>query len=320
MPFLKPSPRHFSLFAIAASILLLFLILLSGDQVLPSYTFVPYPFIRDRISGKCDLQCLPDPFEKPGMLYHGSDVDVSNTRWIPFPQSSINNGEFHSSAIFNDTPPAEALEGACLQYMKQLSRNDSEMDWVRDRTVLFIGSSHDRNNIRNFCQEVHGTYSTIGDHTAGACRLERYGLVLAFWFLYGVIDSDNYDWFSPAESRPLTFESRIKEIMIPWMTKAGIKSPDLVIETSLFWDDGFLKQVAHSNRKGNEAFTYSELAWHRFRIRALVSYTRSLFGSDIPIMLRTRHFRESNKWNRVLSFYDGDQHFKHGPVTWLFGE
>lgn len=58
--------------------------------------------------------------------------------------------------------------------------------------------------------------------------------------------------------------------------------------------------AARSNRKGHEPLTYQELSWHRSRVRCLVSYTRSLFGDNIPIMFRTRHLRESNKGNRVL--------------------
>ncbi|KIO26215.1 hypothetical protein M407DRAFT_243785 [Tulasnella calospora MUT 4182] len=138
------------------------------------------------------------------------------------------------------------------------------------------------------------------------------------------------------------------------MREENLGNPDLIIETSLFWDDNFFhKRADHYNRTHLDSpFTYTELVWHRSRVHAMIHYTRQLYGPKIPIMFRTRHFRFDNNWNHILrlfqldqsvraiaaelgiklftwggkleghtnEFYDGDQHFKKGPVTWLFGD
>ncbi|KAF8531936.1 hypothetical protein JB92DRAFT_3092116 [Gautieria morchelliformis] len=301
-------------------------------------------------SPKCISTCTSDPFKRPGTLVAGPHS--SDTRWIPFsPVQPLNS----SNIDYNAPVPRDALELASPQYMKLMSQSNqtSDMDWVKNKTVLFIGSSHDRNNIQYLCEELHGAYSSVGGHVAGFCNVTTHHLVLAFWFTYGSIDSDAYDWFSPPERRPLTFESRIEQVMLPWMAKQSISKPDLVIETSLFWDDGFLNQLCgHQNcTSRNQPLTYFELAWHRSRVHELVAYTRTLYGKEIPIMFRTRHVRESNTYNRIMrifqldqnlrmvareldvklfrwgnllegvtTFYDGDQHFQRGPTTWLFGD
>lgn len=57
----------------------------------------------------------------------------------------------------------------------------------------------------------------------------------------------------------------------------------------------------------NQPFTYSELIWHRSRVHALIHRTRELYGPNVPIMFRTRHFRKNNNWNRVRHIFQLDQ-------------
>ena len=62
-----------------------------------------------------------------------------------------------------------------------------------------------------------------------------------------MVDSESADWFREHEQRPITFEKRIKEIMLPIMDEAGIGGdvkPDLVVFGSLFWDEVFLTEVS----------------------------------------------------------------------------
>lgn len=121
-----------------------------------------HPFFFQR--NHCVSQCKSDPFKRPGTLYLGSEV--SDTRWIPFPPNGINDVRSLKSINRESTiPEAFSLQSdACPQYMKRLSQNDtSSMDWILNKTILFIGSSHDR--YERFCQLIfHGKYSTIGDH------------------------------------------------------------------------------------------------------------------------------------------------------------
>lgn len=93
----------------------------------------------------CSPSCPSDPFTKPGTLVYGPRP--SDTRWLPFPPQPVFAGPLQSADIQYDAPvPQGALELACPQYMKSLadSNGTAEMDWVRDKTLLFIGSSHDR--------------------------------------------------------------------------------------------------------------------------------------------------------------------------------
>lgn len=115
----------------------------------PIKTLKTSPFISavltDNMRSKipeCSSMCAPDPFNRPGTLLLGANP--SDTRWIPFPpQMSMTH--FNSANIDYHAPvPQDALELASPQYMRMLSNGTSGMDWVKNKTVLFIGSSHDR--------------------------------------------------------------------------------------------------------------------------------------------------------------------------------
>jgi len=67
----------------------------------------------------------------------------------------------------------------------------------------------------------------------------------------GMVDSESADWFREHEQRPITFEKRIKEIMLPIMDEAGIGGnvkPDLIVFGSLFWDEVFLTEVSKAGQ------------------------------------------------------------------------
>ena len=63
-----------------------------------------------------------------------------------------------------------------------------------------------------------------------------------------MVDDETADWFVSTEKRPITFERRIPEIMIPCMQEAGLEDmkPDLVVFSSLFWDESFIWRVSPS--------------------------------------------------------------------------
>ncbi|KAG9008586.1 hypothetical protein FRB95_001310 [Tulasnella sp. JGI-2019a] len=317
-------------------------------------------FIAETLSGlaspRCPAHCPSDPFVKSGILHLGAYPN--DTRWLPFPHDPIDalSHPLRSETIdYNAIPDMNVFAQASPQYMKMLSVNSTAMPWVVNKTILIIGSSHDRNNIQFMCDDVHGKYTDLGGHKFGYCTIPHYNLTLVNWFLYGMVDSEGFDWFRPTEDRPITFEKRFDEVMIPLMHKQGLAKPNLIIETSLFWDDMFFEIRAkhlNSTHGGHSPLTYSEINWHRSRVHALISKTRQLYGSQVPIMFRTRHLRKDNRWNRVLRifqldqsvraiaeelgiklfdwggnlegqtdmFYDDDQHFKNGPATWLAGD
>ncbi|KAG8884314.1 hypothetical protein FRB97_004578 [Tulasnella sp. 331] len=263
-------------------------------------------------------------FMKSGILHLGAYPN--DTRWLPFPHDPIDalNHPLRSENIDYDTPPDEdAFAQASPQYMKMLASGNTEM--------------------------FHG------GHKFGYCTVPKYNFTMVNWFLYGMVDSEDFGWFRNTEERPITFEKRFDEVMIPLMRQEKLRNPDLIIETSLFWDDNFFdirSKHMNSSHSGSSPLTYSEINWHRSRVHALIAKTRQLYGVKVPIMFRTRHLRKDNRWNRVLRifqldqsvraiaeelgiklfdwggnlegqtdmFYDDDQHFKNGPATWLAGD
>jgi hypothetical protein len=60
-----------------------------------------------------------------------------------------------------------------------------------------------------------------------------------------MIDDETIDDWRPTEQRPLTFERRISEMLVPRMEQEGLAGvqPDLVIMASLFWDDSLFRDV-----------------------------------------------------------------------------
>ncbi len=66
---------------------------------------------------------------------------------------------------------------------------------------------------------------------------------------YGMVDED-YDWYHQEEQVPVTFERRISEMMqVMAAERELIVQPDLVVVTSLFWDEVFMDQVSSGDNK-----------------------------------------------------------------------
>lgn len=79
-------------------------------------------------------------FVKSGFLYLGPYAN--DTRWLNFPHDPVDalDHPIHSKTIdYNVPPDAETFAQAAPQYMKMLSENTTELPWVYNRTILFIG-------------------------------------------------------------------------------------------------------------------------------------------------------------------------------------
>jgi len=252
----------------------------------------------------------------------------------------------------------DVMENAAPRYtMATILKDERAVGFARDKLVTFIGSSHDRNNVEQWCYDVSGRYESWGGHAGGLCHLEWLNLTVANWFLYGMVDNESYDWFRAGDGRPITFEQRIEKIMVPEMKRRGHSGvPDLVVMSSLFWDEDLLWSHAWrlelSSKKHPEyGFTYREIQWHRSRFHELINLVRGMWGQDVPLMFRTRQHRLYNHDGGVLKifqfdqscralakevgvrlftwggkmegwtrYYDGDQHFPEGPSTYIFGD
>ncbi|KZO90793.1 hypothetical protein CALVIDRAFT_542349 [Calocera viscosa TUFC12733] len=139
-------------------------------------------------STPADTGCPFDPYQSPGMIYWGKGAN--DTRWVPFPLSveafepGLGLAELGALANAQGSGLTEGemdALGAGERLMLAMVLGGGE--WARGRNVLFLGDSHDRNNVYHFCDAVGGKYTSWGDHTGGWCGVERLDLTLAVWFL-----------------------------------------------------------------------------------------------------------------------------------------
>ncbi|RSH79695.1 uncharacterized protein EHS24_009347 [Apiotrichum porosum] len=303
-------------------------------------------------SSSCPAHCPSDPFVQPGMLHWSKNGNDNETRWMPFPTAKY-QWEVMPDALhlpLNDTIPPEVWQNAPEQYTARLERHDDAWDWMRNRTVIFVGELE----VEQLCEIIGGRKEPWGGHTGGLCYVERLDLLVMNWFMYGMVDSEG-GW-PEGEAKPATFENRINEVMLPKMREAGFggRKVSLSVVSSLFWDDAFLSiERGRLNKDVGEAHGYlwNEIAWHRGRVRELIQFMRGLFGSDLPLMFRTRQLRLQHDHFKVLrifqldqgcraiakemavrlftwggklegydKFYDDDQHYGKGPNTYVFGD
>ncbi|KAL1405095.1 hypothetical protein Q8F55_008718 [Vanrija albida] len=345
-----PTRAHAArLLAVCAAVVLASVLLLDTQRV-----FSERPYTH-KLFAACPAQCPSDPFTRPGML-HWSPAGLANeTRWVPFPSAreawDVAGGPNAYDLPKADSVPSQAWDGAAPQLAARLEQG-GEVGWLRGRTVLLIGSSHDRNNVQQLCDVLKGKYYSWGGHTGGYCHAAEHDLVLVNWFLYGMVDVEGR--YPPGESPPNTFERRFAEVLVPKMAETGLshRSIDLVVATSLFWDDKFLSEAKTFgvDRAKAHGLLWHEAAWFRHRLRALFAAVRALYP-HAPLMFRTRQLREVHSndamlrifqldqaaravaaqegvalftWGSKLEgytvYYDHDQHFALGPNTYVFGD
>ena len=54
-------------------------------------------------------------------------------------------------------------------------------------------------------------------------------------------------------------------------------------------------------------YFWDELAWHRGRVRKLITKMRDVFGQDLPLMYRTRQLRAHTEHDEMLKIAQLDQ-------------
>jgi hypothetical protein len=75
------------------------------------------------------------------MLHWSKNGNDNETRWMPFPTAKY-QWEVMPDALhlpLNDTIPPEVWQNAPEQYTARLERHDDAWDWMRNRTVVFVG-------------------------------------------------------------------------------------------------------------------------------------------------------------------------------------
>ncbi|WRT70498.1 uncharacterized protein IL334_007496 [Kwoniella shivajii] len=284
-------------------------------------------------SNACISTCLVDPFMRKGVLDYPSHDQYNETRWIPLPpiSSDINQHIKLANIDYSGDLPIEVENMVAEQITAKLNiqfpeqessdaqrdpdsdfksdlNSSSNLDWMKGRMVVFLD---DRNNVEQLCGEVHGTLSNWGGHTGGLCYIERIDLTIVWWFLFGMVDDESLDEWRALESRPITFENKIEQVLLPLMKEAGLeRKPDLVVISSLFWDEGFIKDYPvlypptiplPDHYRDKPGFFLTQIQWHQSRLAQLFTFVRKTYDDDnLPMMSRTRHIRSNMQWGGGL--------------------
>lgn len=65
--------------------------------------------------------------------------------------------------------------------------------------------------------------------------------------------------------------------------------------------------MGNKTRGEGHAYFWSEIAWHRGRVRKMITSIRDMYGADLPLMFRTRQLRLQTKWDSMLKIFQLDQ-------------
>ncbi|EFP85877.2 uncharacterized protein PGTG_11633 [Puccinia graminis f. sp. tritici CRL 75-36-700-3] len=212
-----------------------------GDEEVPEYCYDPY-----RLPGYVERSELPEgPISS--VSWNANDPSARGRR-LARP-----NGVEGSARLTIPTLSAQLLANP----------QASELEFLRNRTVVFIGDSLDRNEVYHLAQETFGQTShrflmpqdlplihspAHHSHRIGIGAHPELGFSIANWFLMSVdIDLPTTPFFHPDEDPPQNFEARFEKFYEPLIynhSEILTPAPDLVVFNSGLWDLVFL-----SNRK-----------------------------------------------------------------------
>ena len=93
---------------------------------------------------ECPSRCVPDPFQEPGIVHVPKGSGVAGTRWLSFEALPLSPPSTPAGRVEQATPAPSVMRRASPPYTALLSANlraedEDSWNWVRNRTVLFIG-------------------------------------------------------------------------------------------------------------------------------------------------------------------------------------
>ncbi|BGP35390.1 hypothetical protein JCM10296v2_007226 [Rhodotorula toruloides] len=265
-----------------------------------------------------------DAYNSPGYIYRGEGP--SDIRWIPYEDADFDATPAPLEEAIE--PPRSRLDKAPPSFNEwiQTASNSSDLDFMRGRTVVFVGDSHDRRNIEGFCahhKDAGGMVITKGGHVATRCHLPVLNFTMASWFHYGLAE-ENETWYmtnlSPTDNPPPYYiEGRMNATFMPDIEDIG--QPDLIILNSIYWDLRYVVYKAtHEEwswqlKRVTRPMTFQELAWHRRRLRTMVELFQRRFPG-VPLMFRVgtslhlRHERANNDMKGNVAIYQMNESAK----------
>ncbi|KAK7207381.1 hypothetical protein BZA70DRAFT_271141 [Myxozyma melibiosi] len=268
---------------------------------LPEHPLAAYP----RVEGQDDRSLLND-----------KRVDPAIMALAPPPWTKM----FHNFYLilrginYRESHPEEARE--LTDEEKEIM---SQMGWVRDRTVLLVGDSIDRNMITYFCSELNLEFQNYGGpvhgtrQTTASCHVPFVNFTIVQWHVAGMFTS-RPEWWWEDHMNVVPFEERFAKIFEKYSLASTISrysghGPDLVLFQSGSWDERGFREAAHYEAQKEVPFeervsapsvssgqlSMSQLRFINSRMQKLVQKLRSMFSDDTPLMYRSLSFRRDGK-------------------------
>lgn len=247
-------------------------------------------------------QC--DPYSEQGSLYTSNDLHQSRYLIYNDMQSNLNNHQINQS------------DWIVPSYSHQLHQNNfKDLQWMKNKTILLIGDSIDRNLVIHFGRRaLAGTKGThrfyipsdqikvpvtkLESHQIGIAHVPELNLTIYNWFFMGVLVQEEVPFFHPREDLPQDFTSKLRKFYLPLLEKeGGLPFPDLVVFNTGFWDLEFLARSraaryplstpsgevtrfeaprdSETDLGDGNALSLQELSVHRHRFRSFISTLQS---------------------------------------------
>ncbi|KAK9386231.1 hypothetical protein V1515DRAFT_538357 [Lipomyces mesembrius] len=297
-------------------------------------------------------ECV-DPYKIPGYMY--TTEDREETRWIPFypsffdlpalPETAYPHPEDMGDILLNNrtvddvilnTAPvpwfrmlrsyyaylkkvADAKEGH--QPEPELSEQDEfvrvHMSWTKNRRILLMGDSIDRNQLQYMCEDMGHPFVEDGgpyvmEQTTAYCHIPLINITFVQWHIAGMYTFRPEWWWMPMKL--VSFEDRFKEIFKPVSMHRVIgpsgSGPDLILMQSGTWDQVAFLSGAHfhqmqalpeKNRtkfvigRPRQPLTMDQLRFVSKRFIKFVEFMKDVFGDNVPMMYRSSSVRKEGK-------------------------
>lgn len=107
-------------------------------------------------------------------------------------------------------------------------KHETQLEFMRNKHVVSLGSSLDRNGVIGFCRTHQGCEETfMGNHHAARYHFADLNFTISFWFHYGVHNSSSWHRGQDPVSAGLTVEQRMDKVFKPFMRRYG--RPDMLL-------------------------------------------------------------------------------------------
>jgi len=239
--------------------------------------------------------------------------------------------------IYNDQPHLDAPDQDWVVPSLTSAIHDHkfvELEFLRNRSVIMIGDSIDRNLVTHFGRrglagtkghhkffetpdQAHIMTPRLESHRIGMAYLPELNFTVYNWFLMGLGVKSEVPFFHAREDMPQQFESRLETFFLPLLRANLMAKPDLIVFNTGFWDLEYLARTrtAHYdlpdiqprtnegptnlkiiNLGDGNPLSLTELAYHRVRLRAFLK----MLIDSLKSIYDDPHYRRDQKNSNYL--------------------